>query len=158
MTIQTTGDAFRRLFDAGLHGLDQDQVNRLCALLVLHLEVDRALSWVLHMYKHGNDPKSDATFPTKRQFDAISKDGFKARLDLVREYGLLEKDPYDALDRLNDTRNDLVHLGKGRPRIHVQEAISREATFARIWDEAREALNVLSEPIDRVTRAPDPGS
>jgi hypothetical protein len=138
-----------------IHQLDEDQVHRLCTLLVLHLEADRTLSWRLHIAKYGGDPRKETSYLTEEQFTALSNKPFAMRLKMLWCDGLLNDAQYAALDVLNETRNALVHLGRGRSRLHIQESIVREEVFERISSGAMAALEEVAAPLDRLFYAID---
>lgn len=147
---------FAQLSLAGLHGLDQDQANRLCVLLVLHLEIDRGLSWRLHMAARGN-PTDETAIPSADELRALQRQTFADRFKAAVDAGIVIAEHELAIRALNLVRNDLVHVRLGERRLHVNPAISRPATFDALYDSVARACDALYEPIVKLLRAPGPG-
>ncbi len=138
---------FERLALAGLHRLDQDQLNRLGALPVLHLDLDRMMSFRLYQRLHP-DEDAGVYVPSHADLNRIARISFATRVDMVAMAVMLTPESAAAVKELNETRNEFSHVKAGRD-FRQHPAIAQQVQFSRIYDAANLALAELFEPIRR---------
>jgi hypothetical protein len=136
------GMIFQRLAIAGLHGLDTEQVHRLCALVVMHLNLDGLLSLRLYMFLK-NAPHGPA--PDEKEFGEIARHRFSRRLRLIETAGLLPAKHVRAIRALNKARNTLLHATAGQ-RLGQHPALASHSAFSALYDPAARALTELVRP------------
>jgi hypothetical protein len=124
------------------HGLEEEGADRLCALIVLHLDIDRLMSLSLYRHLKRQGPFSD------KEFKVIARLHFESRRKMAQAAGLLTDQHAAYVKALNEARNQLLHV-KANGGFRDHPALTTEMEFLTIYGPATHARSALLEPIKK---------